>query len=79
MNGSLTTTELKRSYPSRPVRGAETWNELVPHPRVMDKNSGGISWEQGVPRYREGFDGCQMREGCKGMDEEVRGLRSTNR
>ena len=29
--------------------------------------------------YRECFDGCQMGEGCGGMGEEVRGLRSTNR
>ena len=28
--------------------------------------------------YRENFDGCQMGGGCGGMDEEVRGLRSTN-
>ena len=25
------------------------WNVLVPYPPVVDKNSGGISWEQGVP------------------------------
>ena len=25
------------------------WNELAPHPHVVNKNSGGISWEQGVP------------------------------
>ena len=29
--------------------------------------------------YREHFDGCQVGEGCGGMDEEVRGLRSTNK
>ena len=29
--------------------------------------------------YREHFDGCQMGRGYGGMDEEVRGLRSTNR
>ena len=28
--------------------------------------------------YEEGFDGYQIREYCGGMDEEVRGLRSTN-
>ena len=28
--------------------------------------------------YREGFDGCQMGGEYEGMDEEVRGLRSTN-
>ena len=30
-------------------------------------------------RYGEGFDGCQMGGGCKGMGEEVKGLISTNR
>ena len=29
--------------------------------------------------YGEHFDGCQMKWGCRGMGEEVRGLRSTNR
>ena len=29
--------------------------------------------------YRECFDGCQMGGGCRGIGEEVRGLRSTNR
>ena len=29
--------------------------------------------------YREHFDGCQWGGDCEGMDEEVRGLRSTNR
>ena len=29
--------------------------------------------------YGESFDGCQMGEGCGGMGEEVRGLRSTNK
>ena len=33
MNGSLTTTELKKPYPSRLVGGAQTWNGLVQHPR----------------------------------------------
>ena len=28
---------------------------------------------------REHFDSCQMGGGCRGMGEEVRGLRSTNR
>ena len=28
--------------------------------------------------YRESFNGCQMRGGCGGMGEEVRGVRSTN-
>ena len=29
--------------------------------------------------YREGFDGCQMGGGLRGVGEEVRGLISTNR
>ena len=29
--------------------------------------------------YREHFDGCQMGWGCRGMGEEMRGLRNTNR
>ena len=29
--------------------------------------------------YGEHFDGYQMGRGCKGMSEEVRGLRSTDR
>ena len=29
--------------------------------------------------YRECFDGCQMGGGCRGIGEEVRGLRSTNK
>ena len=29
--------------------------------------------------YGEHFDGRHMREGCGGMGEEVKGLRSTNR
>ena len=28
--------------------------------------------------YGEYFDGCQMGEGCRGIGEEVRGLRSIN-
>ena len=31
------------------VRGAQMRNKLIPHPYVVDKNSGGISWEWGVP------------------------------
>ena len=31
-------------------------------------------WNHG---YGEYFDGCQMGEGCEGMDEEVGELRST--
>ena len=41
--------ELKKPHPSRLVGGAkmQMWNRLVPHPRVVDKNSGGKS--QGAP------------------------------
>ena len=45
LNGSLTTMELKKPHPSRLVEGAQTQNRLVPHPYVVDKNSGGISWD----------------------------------
>ena len=48
VNGSLTTTELKKPHPSRLVGGAEMWNRQVPHPHVADKNLVGISWEQEV-------------------------------
>ena len=41
--------ELKKPYPSRLVGGAQMWNGLVPHSRVVDKNLGGISWERVVP------------------------------
>ena len=41
--------ELNKSHSSGLIGGVETWNGLVPHPRVVDKNSGGISQEQGVP------------------------------
>ena len=51
MNGSLTTTALKKPHPFQLVGGAQRWNRLtsVPHPRVVDKNLGGISWGWGVP------------------------------
>ena len=42
------TMELKKPHPSRLVGMAETWNGLVPHPHVVDKNTGGISQERGV-------------------------------
>ena len=29
--------------------------------------------------YRECFDGCRMGGGCRGIGEEMRGLRNTNR
>ena len=41
--------ELKKPHPSRLVGGVEMQNRLVPHPRMVDKNSGGISQEQEVP------------------------------
>ena len=41
--------ELKKPHASRLVGGAETWIGQIPHPHVVDKNSGGISQEWGVP------------------------------
>ena len=41
--------ELKNPHPSRLAEGAELRNGLVLHPCVVDKNSGEISQEQGVP------------------------------
>ena len=49
LSGSLTIKELKKPHPSRLVGGVKVWNSLVPHPCVVDKNSGGISQEQEVP------------------------------
>ena len=46
LNGILTATELKKPHPSRLVGGAQTRNRLVPHPRVVDEVSGGLSWSQ---------------------------------
>ena len=37
--------ELKKSHLSKLVGGVETQNRRVPHPPVVDKNSGGISQE----------------------------------
>ena len=48
LSGSLTTMKLKKPLPSRLVGGVETWNRLVPYPRVVDKNPGGISRVWGV-------------------------------
>ena len=48
MNASLTTTKLKKPHPSRLVGGAQTQNGLVLHLFLVDKNSGGISQEEGV-------------------------------
>ena len=48
LNRSLTTMELKKPHSSILVGGAQAQNGLVPHPRVLDKNLGGISREQGV-------------------------------
>ena len=45
----MMTVELKKSHLSRLVGEAETQNGLVPHPHVVDKDSRGVSWEQGVP------------------------------
>ena len=52
LNGSLTTTELKKPHPSGLVGGVQMWNRLASHPCVVDKNSGGLSWEQGVPAHQ---------------------------
>ena len=41
--------ELKKPRPSRLVGGVETQNRLVSYSHVVDKNSEGISQEQGVP------------------------------
>ena len=46
---SLTAMELKKPHPSGLVGGTKMWNGLVPHLQEVDKNPGGISWEQGVP------------------------------
>ena len=45
LNGSLTTTELKKPHPSRLVGGVQMLDGLVPHPCVVDKNLGGLSQE----------------------------------
>ena len=45
----LNGTELRKPHPSRLVGGAQMQNELVPQPHVVDKHSGGVSREQGVP------------------------------
>ena len=47
LNGSLTTTELKKPHPCRLVGEVQTWNGLVAH--CIDKNARGICWEGGVP------------------------------
>ena len=51
LNRNLTTTELKKPYPSRQVGGTQASNRLVPHPHVVDKISKGISqeWEDPAP------------------------------
>ena len=41
--------ELKKPHPSRLVRGVQIQMGLVPHPCVVDKNSGEKSQEQGGP------------------------------
>ena len=63
LNGSLTTTELKKPHPSRLVGGVQTENGLVSHPRVVDKSLGGISQDQGVlPHTRTPSPGFQGQE-----------------
>ena len=47
--------------------------------RIDLKNKLSKQEEQGQNHgYREHFDGCQMGWGCRGMGEEMRGLRRTN-
>ena len=53
LNGNLTTMELKKPHPTRLVGRVKLRNWLVPHPHVVDKNSGGISQEPGVPAPHE--------------------------
>ena len=51
LNGSLTTRELKKPHPSRLAGGVETWNGLVPHPRVGEKIwEGYLGSEESQPR-----------------------------
>ena len=52
LNGSPTTTELKKSHPSRLVEGQSFYS------RVVDKNSGGIISGVRVPAPYPGFQ-CQ--------------------
>ena len=63
LNGSLTTTELKKPHPFRLAGGVQTRNGLVPHPCVVDKNLGGISQERGVPAPHQALSpGSQWQE-----------------
>ena len=52
LNGSLTTVELKEPHSPRLVGGVQVQNRLLSHPHVANKNSGGLSWEQGVPAHQ---------------------------
>ena len=45
LNGSVTTTELKKPHPASLVGGVQTWNGWFPHPLVVGENLGGISQE----------------------------------
>ena len=53
--------KLKKPHPSRLVGEAEMWNGLVPHPRVVDKNSGGI-FQESQPLTRSPSPGDQCQE-----------------
>ena len=53
LNGSLTTTELKKPHPSRLVGGVQKQKGLVSLPGVVDKNLGGPSWERVVPALHQ--------------------------
>ena len=60
MNGSLTTTELKKPHPPRMARGVETWNRPVLHPCMVDKNSKGyFRSEESHSRYPKPEFQCQ--------------------
>ena len=43
--------ELKKPQPSILVGGMQMQKRLVPHPRVVSKNSGGISWDNSDPGF----------------------------
>ena len=45
---------MKETISIQTIRGAETWDRLVPDPRMVDKNLGGRAWEQGVSARHQG-------------------------
>ena len=54
------------------------WQKIHIYQRLNLKNKLSKQ-EDRINGYGERFDGCQKGTGCRGMGEEVRGLRSTNR